>query len=201
MILEDATFEAFGYYPSDLTPQTHKRILAYCEICGEFKVTRKNGYHTLCKSCSHKGKTLTEEAKRKIGEGNKGKTLTDESKRKISKAQKGHTVTEEAKRKMSEAHKGKKNYNWKGGKKARVRRKNAKRRKLEYIILMPLKPGEVGHHITDKYVIGIQEEVHRKLVGRRKKHRTKILQWLKTNDKKKYKLALCILAKEQLKKK
>ena len=173
MILEDATFEAFGYYPSALKPQSNKRVLSCCDICGEFRVTTKSDYRSLCGSCSHKGKT--------------------------------HTVTDDVKRKISAALKGifkcEKNSHWKGGKKASVRRKNAKRRKLGYILLMPLKPGEVGHHITDKYVIGIPEEVHRKLVCRRKKHRTKILQWFKANDKKKYKLALCILAKEPLKKK
>ena len=182
MILEEATHEAFGYYPSALKSKSNKRILAACDICGEFKVTRKNEYRTLCGSCSLKGHTVTEETKRKISKVHKGKTLTAEHKQHLSD---NHAD-----------FRGEKSGSWKGGKKVSVWRKNATRRKLGYILLMPLKPGEVGHHITDKYVIGIPEEVHRKLVGRRKKHRTKILQWLKTNDKKKYKLVLCILAKE-----
>ena len=38
----------------------------------------------------NKGKHLSEEQKRKIGEGNKGKTMSEEARRKISEAQKGH---------------------------------------------------------------------------------------------------------------
>ena len=107
MILEDATFEAFGYYPSALKPQSTKRILACCDICGEFKITSKNVYYTLCRSCSLKGHTVTEETKRKICEGNKGKTVTDEVKRKISKAHKGLLA-------------GDKHPQWKGGKVERI---------------------------------------------------------------------------------
>ena len=72
MILEDATHEAFGYYSKDLLHHSGKLILAYCDICGEFKVTTKNDYHTFCNSCSHKGKTFTEEWKRKMSEALKG---------------------------------------------------------------------------------------------------------------------------------
>ena len=99
MILEEASKEAFCYYPSELKPQSHKVVLAACDICGEFKVTTKNAYYALCKSCSLKGHTVTEETKRKIREAIKGKTVTDETKRK-----------------QSEAHKGDKSSSWKGGK-------------------------------------------------------------------------------------
>jgi hypothetical protein len=59
---------------------------------------------------------------------------------------------------------------------------------------MPLAEGEVGHHVTNEYVIGIPADVHNSIGGRRKKHRMLVLQWLKANDKKKYKLVLSMLA-------
>lgn len=61
MILEEATYEAFRYYPSTLKPQSNKRILATCEWCGEFRVTSKNGYRTFCQTCI-----------RRLSEQNKG---------------------------------------------------------------------------------------------------------------------------------
>jgi hypothetical protein len=63
---------------------------------------------------------------------------------------------------------------------------------------MPLEEDEVGHHVTDEYLIGVSKEVHEKFSGHtRKKHRTLVLQWLKTHDKKKYNLVLCVLAKNK----
>ena len=91
MILEDATYEAFGYYPSALKPQSHKPILSYCNLCGEFRVTSKYSYRTLCLSCVMKSK---------------------------SGWNKGKTTPEEVKRKLSENHAdiaGDKHPNWKGG--------------------------------------------------------------------------------------
>ena len=115
MILEDATFEAYGYYPRDLKPQSHKRILAYCDMCGEFKITSKRVYRTLCMSCSHKGKMHTDDAKAKMSAAMIGKTHTDEHKRKIGEGNKGKTLTDETKAKMSEAQKGDNNSNWQSG--------------------------------------------------------------------------------------
>jgi hypothetical protein len=58
---------------------------------------------------------------------------------------------------------------------------------------MPLADGENGHHVTDEYVIGISKEIHQSFNGGpREKHRTKVLQWLKANDIKKYKMVLCV---------
>ena len=75
------------------------------------------------KPSAFKGKTLSEETKRKISEAHKGKSrkpLSEEHKRKISDTLKGKThseetkrkmrgihLSEETKRKLSEAHKGK----------------------------------------------------------------------------------------------
>lgn len=71
----------------------------------------------------HKGKTLSEDTKRKLSEAmkgkpspNKGKTLSEEQKKRISEANKGNTYwlgrhhSEETRRKMSEAKKGKQTF-------------------------------------------------------------------------------------------
>ena len=64
-----------------------------------------------------KGKTLSDEHKKKLSEANKGqipwnksKTLSEEHKNKLSEANKGHEVSDETKMKISEAHKGKNNH-------------------------------------------------------------------------------------------
>ncbi|KKM93718.1 hypothetical protein LCGC14_1205640 [marine sediment metagenome] len=51
----------------------------------------------------NKGKSLSEEHKRKIGEAHIGLKQTNATKRKISKALKGHKHSDAAKRLMSEA--------------------------------------------------------------------------------------------------
>lgn len=222
MILEDETFEVFGYKVWELKPHSHKLILVACDECGLVRKTSKNNYHPLCNSCAQKGKHLSEDHKAKISaslESNTcalGHTLTEEQKAKQSATMKGKTNalgskrTEEQKAHLSTANKGENNpnygkrgedaSNYKGGKKAAVGRYNAKRkRQLGFILLVPLKEGEEGHHVTDEYVIGIPAEVHKRFSGySRRKHRALVLQWLKVNDKKKYKIVLCILAKEPL---
>lgn len=57
---------------------------------------------------SLKGKTLSEEHKHKISEGNKNKRLSEEHKQKLLGSIKGKQKTEEHKRKISEGKKGKK---------------------------------------------------------------------------------------------
>jgi hypothetical protein len=54
----------------------------------------------------------TEEHKRKIGEGNKGKILLEETKRKIGESNKGKKRTEEFKRNISRKFSGKKGNGW-----------------------------------------------------------------------------------------
>ena len=101
MILEDATKEAFNYYPRDLTPQSNKKIVAVCFQCGRLKLTTMNYYCYLCQSCSQqlgevkKGRVQTKEAKRKMhdnhtnnsGEKNSffGKYHTEKTKARMSK--------------------------------------------------------------------------------------------------------------------
>ena len=62
----------------------------------------------------NKGRTFTEDTRRKLSEAKKGennplfgKHRSDETRIKISEAQKGRTFSEEHRRKLSEAHKGK----------------------------------------------------------------------------------------------
>jgi uncharacterized protein YaiE (UPF0345 family) len=200
MILEEETFEAFRYYPRDLTRRSGKPVKATCDNCRKVRITSKHDYHNLCLSCAAKGNTHalgfthTERAKARIGTAQKGNTnllgykFTEEQRGRVSAALKGKYMGED-------------NWNYKDGEKASWARNNAKRkRRLGYTLLMPLTEGEVGHHITDRDVIGIPKEVHEKLCGYgRKKHRMLVLQWLKANDKKKYKRVLCVLAKEILK--
>ncbi len=54
-----------------------------------------------------KGTKLSEETKKKIGEGNKGKRRSEETRRKIGDANRGKKRSEETRRKMSEVNKGK----------------------------------------------------------------------------------------------
>jgi hypothetical protein len=205
VIFEEATFDTFGYEVRNLSPKSTKFVIAVCNDCAKVRTVRRYAYHELCSSCSHKGNTS--------GHGNEGKTLTKETKALISAANKGKTFTEEHKKNISAAHKGEKNHmfgkigikhhNYKGGKKEKYKRYrktakgkinnakvHAKRRQcLGYTLLVPLAEGEVGHHFTDEYVIGIPRKVHETLCGySRKKHRALILKWLKENDPKKYNL-------------
>ena len=95
MILEEETFREFGYYLGELTPKSHKRILAACDKCGKVRIIRKDCYRPLCTSCGHKGHTPSEETRQKLSEakhGNKhpnyGKHPSEETRRKISEARK-----------------------------------------------------------------------------------------------------------------
>ena len=94
MIDEEATYKRFGYYPSELKPQSHKKILAACDRCGKVRITSKHGYRALCHPCSIRGRQHTAETKRKMSEalmGNKrhlDRQHTAESKQKMSEARK-----------------------------------------------------------------------------------------------------------------
>ena len=52
MILEKETYETFGYHSSDLSPQSHKNILAICDNCGKIHIIGKKQYRALCFSCA-----------------------------------------------------------------------------------------------------------------------------------------------------
>ena len=133
MILEDATHEAYGYYPSALSHGSHKRILAACDDCNKIRVTSKHSYRALCHPCTMIGGKATDEHKRKNSEAHKGKTgywlgksHTAKTKQKMSDAQKGKEFSEEHKSNLSKSKEGENNFNfgkfgeeasaWKGGK-------------------------------------------------------------------------------------
>lgn len=56
MILEEETFEAFGYRPSDLKQHSGRKILAACDDCGKVRVVKKQNYCALCNSCAAKNR-------------------------------------------------------------------------------------------------------------------------------------------------
>lgn len=56
MILEEETFEKFGYNSLDLVSGSHKKILVVCDKCGKIRGIEKRQYSALCASCSRKGK-------------------------------------------------------------------------------------------------------------------------------------------------
>lgn len=58
MILEEETYKKFGYYSSDLSPKSKKKILAACDDCGKVRVLGKGDYRPLCKLCCHKGEKV-----------------------------------------------------------------------------------------------------------------------------------------------
>ena len=162
MILEEATYFKFGYYPYALSHGSNKRILAKCDGCGKVRIIYKKAYRSLCLSCSIIG----------------------------LKNHLGHTHTDEAKRKMRENHAdvgGEKHPRWRGGKKLRYARGHSKRKQLGFIPILSLNEGEVWHHFTNEHVIGIPEDIHQNYCGHnRNKHRMLVLEWLRLHDRVKY---------------
>ena len=121
MILEKETYEKFGYYSSDLSPQSHKKILTACDDCGKIREVKKCHYRTLCISCGCKkrhhigfwGKNHSEESKRIMRKKHKGqksamlgKYHSDAAKRKNREAHLGKHPSKETREKMSEAQLG-----------------------------------------------------------------------------------------------
>ena len=69
---------------------------------------RMQNYRGLCRSCALKGRTLSEDHRRKISEAKQGKTFSKEHCRNISEARKARAPpSEETRRKISEGNKGK----------------------------------------------------------------------------------------------
>ena len=69
MILEEETFDEFGYYPRDLKPQSSKRILVRCDKCKKIREVRRQSYSTLCMSCVQKSREREQKGTYPIEEG------------------------------------------------------------------------------------------------------------------------------------
>jgi hypothetical protein len=184
MILSDATFEAFRHNACCLTWKSDAPIVTACERCGEFKVSTRHAYRTFCRSCSH---VLGEQMKG-TKNSNYGISMSEAQKALISIALTGFSHSKEAKKHMSAAKTGENHPNFG---KSHIRSKQGS----HYILLMPLKSGEIIHSISKKHAVGIPENVHQNFTGffRTEKHRALILLWLKVNDKKKYNLVKDVL--------
>lgn len=86
-INEIKTFNTFKYYSIDLSYGSGKKIWRICEKCGEeSEVIYKDyiGGYTKCKSCVRTGKPLSDATKKKISKSHKGKTITEEARRRLS---------------------------------------------------------------------------------------------------------------------
>ena len=106
MILEEETFEKFGYYPHDLKQQSHKRILVRCDKCGKVRENYMDKYRTLCISCAQTGKTPSKATRIKLSIAGKGKKHSEEHHRKIAIANTGKKRSEEVCKNISIAKKG-----------------------------------------------------------------------------------------------
>ena len=141
MILEKETYEKFGYYPSDLEPQSHKKVISVCDKCGRSKESKKQDYRPYCPSCARKDKRFTEEHKNKIRETQKGE--------KNSFFGKHHTKY--SKKKMSDAHKGEKNYNYGKHPSEQTKQKMREARKNRFYPKHHTKPELIFEDICKKY--------------------------------------------------
>lgn len=121
MIDEDRTLQLYGYTSDELSPKSHKCVVAVCEECGKYRVVKKQGYRDLCYDCA----LYTKERINKISKASKGRYPSEQTRKKISNALKGntnllgHVHTNESKSKISSSLKGRfggeKAPNWKGG--------------------------------------------------------------------------------------
>lgn len=71
MILIEETYKEYGYFPRDLSKQSHKRIVVSCNKCGKIRRSRMGSYRDYCISCAAK-KPKSKEHARNISNGTKG---------------------------------------------------------------------------------------------------------------------------------
>jgi hypothetical protein len=102
VILEEETYKEFGYYPSDLMLNSHKRIIVACNDCDKIREIDRSAYRALCYSCAHKSKHLSKETKEKMHFSHKGKHLSEGTKQKQSKWHKEKVVSAITRTKISE---------------------------------------------------------------------------------------------------
>jgi hypothetical protein len=55
-ILEQETYDRYGYWPLELSPGTARHIIILCSMCGKQRSIRRNGYRPdlLCRLCAYK---------------------------------------------------------------------------------------------------------------------------------------------------
>lgn len=127
MIDEEATFKRFGYYASDLSPHSAKKIVAVCDDCGKVRVVHKQVYRALCRTCCKKGERHPQFGKkgknRPNGQGGKVKRICEICGTEfplhpsLTKNGEGRFCSRECAAKWcSEQFKGENNPNWRGGK-------------------------------------------------------------------------------------
>ena len=118
MIDEYWTWAFYGYHSDELKPFSHKPIVVICDDCCEYRVSMMHRDNGLCGSCRQKGRTFSDESRKKMSDSHKGVPLsdehrknagisrlgwhhTDETKQQISKTLDGHSVSEETRRRSS----------------------------------------------------------------------------------------------------
>ena len=109
----------------DLAPQSHKKIVAVCEECGNVRVVPLQRYvlqkhPELCQSCMyqspdraakiiavHTGREISDETRAKMSVSHTGRKATPETLERMRIGHTGITHTQETKDKIRDAHKGK----------------------------------------------------------------------------------------------
>ncbi len=126
MIDDITTYHLKGYKHTDLTPKSHKKVWAICDVCGEGRWVTYAQYRALCHPCRMKqpatrkkisvaqtGKKHSAQARKNMGDShrgekhyNYGKHLSDEQKAKISATQTGKKHSAQSRKNMGESRKG-----------------------------------------------------------------------------------------------
>ena len=189
MIDENKTFEKYGYYSTDLTKYSHRKVWRICNNCKIGKWIPFNNCRDICLNCSRKLHTISEEHRKKLIAARTHKPLSDIHKFKISESNKGKHHSEKSIKRMSISKLGIKNPmygkfgkdnpmygkfgkdhpTWKGGIQKARRRVKAKRKK--YLDPNPIElnkdfKGSHGHHINFKYIINIPAKLHKSISHR-----------------------------------
>lgn len=66
MIDEQATFEKYGYYSTDLSYGSGKRVVAVCDDCGAIRYPEKRHHRSLCFVCSKKSEYVSDKTRLKM---------------------------------------------------------------------------------------------------------------------------------------
>lgn len=189
MIDEEITFKKFGYYSTDLTKYSHRKVWRICDNCKAGKWLCFGNISKICASCSKKLHTISPDNRRKMSKARIGTKHTKEHCKNISKANKGKTLSLEHCDKIRKSKLGEKNPmygkfgkdnpmfgklgedhpTWKGGIQKARRRVKAKRKK--YLDPNPIElnkdfKGSHGHHINFKYIINILAKLHKSISHR-----------------------------------